>query len=79
MGTIFYPKQLRKLIFALPEVLPTTVFRFLKEALYIKSFLFFLCFYLKHGNMYTFGLSSVLFIQKLSADKEFKLVKRGKK
>ena len=27
--------------------------------------------------MYIFGLSSVLFIQKLSAGKEFKLVKRG--
>ena len=27
--------------------------------------------------MYIFGLSSVLFIQKLSAGKEFKLAKRG--
>ena len=27
--------------------------------------------------MYIFGLSSVLFIRKLSAGKEFKMVKRG--
>ena len=38
------PKQLRKSIFAQPEVLPTAVFCFLKQVNYVKSFLFFLGF-----------------------------------
>ena len=71
------PKQLRKLIFAQLEVLPTALFCFLKEVNYMKSFLGFFCFYLKHGFMYIFRLSSVLFIQKLSVGKEFRLVERG--
>ena len=53
-----------------------TLFHFLKEVNYIKSFLSFL-FYLERGNMYIFGLSFVLFIQKNSLVKEFKLVTRG--
>ena len=70
-------KQLRKLIFAQPEELPTTVFHFLKKSKLHQEFLVFSCFYLKHGNMYILGLSSILFIQKLSACKEFKLLRLG--